>query len=179
MTRKYISPFKPKNFPKFKPQHFEIFTFKAGFKKKDKDLLIIIFNKLVPVSAVYSKSSTPSAPILWDKKVESNSCKVLIVNSGNANAFTGIVGLTAIKKYAKVASYLFNCKTNEVFVSSTGVIGEQLNPDLIIKKLNFLKSYSSGNILEAAQAIMTTDTYPKIAKEIVRNNNNKIFICSL
>ena len=176
MTRKYISPFKPKSFLKFKPQHFEIYTFKAGFKKKDKDLLVIIFNKLVPVSAVYTKSSTPSAPILWDKKVENNSCKVLIVNSGNANAFTGIVGLKAIKNYAKVASYLCNCNTNEVFVSSTGVIGEQLNSDLIIKKLNLLKNHSSGNILEAAQAIMTTDTYPKIAKEIIGNKNDQIKI---
>ena len=176
MTKKYISPFKPKSFFKFKPQHFKIYTFKAGFKKKDKDLLVIIFNKLVPVSALYTKSSTPSAPILWDKKIENNSCKVLIVNSGNANAFTGIVGLKAIKNYAKVASSLCHCKTNEVFVSSTGVIGEQLNSDLIIKKLNLLNTHSSGNILEAAQAIMTTDTYPKIAKEIIRNKKDQIKI---
>ena len=166
MTKKYISPFKPKNFLKFKPQQFKIYTFNAGFKKYNKDLLVIIFNKLVPVSAVYTKSSTPSAPIIWDKKVKKNLCKVLIVNSGNANAFTGIVGLKAIKSYAKVASNLCNCKINQVFVSSTGVIGEQLNSDLIINKLNILEHTSSGNILEAAQAIMTTDTYPKITKTI-------------
>ena len=97
---------------------------------------MIIFSKLVPVSAVYTKSSMPSAPIIWDKNVEKNLCKVLIVNSGNANAYTGIIGLKAIKNYAKVASNLFKCKVNEVFVSSTGVIGEQLNSDLIINKLN-------------------------------------------
>ena len=176
MTRKYISPFRPNNFIKFKPKYFKIYTFKAGFKKYNKDLLVIIFSKLVPVSAVYTKSSTPSAPIIWDKKIGKNLCKVLIVNSGNANAFTGIVGLKAIKKYAKVASNLCNCKINEVFVSSTGVIGEQLNSNLIINKLNLLRNTSSGNILEAAEAIMTTDTYPKIAQEVVINNKNKIRI---
>ena len=168
MVKKYISPFKPKKFLNFKPQHFNIFTFKAGFKKHNKDLLVIVFNKLVTVSAVYTKSSTPSAPVIWSKKRKNNLCKILIINSGNANAFTGILGLKAIRNYAKVASNLYNCKINEVFISSTGVIGEQLNSDLIIKKLRLLKNTFSGSILEAAQAIMTTDTYPKIAKEIVR-----------
>ena len=166
MKKKYISPFKPKNFAKFKPLHFEIYTFKAGFKKYNNDLLVIVFDKLVPMSAVYTQSSIPSAPVIWDRKIEKNLCKVLIVNSGNANAFTGIKGLNAIKSYTKVASTLFNCKISEVFVSSTGVIGEQLNSDLIINKLNLLKNTSSKNILEAAKAIMTTDTYPKIASTI-------------
>ena len=116
MQKKYISPFVPKNFAKFKPLHFKIFTFKAGFKKYNNDLLVIIFDKLVPVSAVYTQSSTPSAPVIWDKKNGKNLCKVLIVNSGNANAFTGIKGLNAITNYTKVASNLFNCKINEVLV---------------------------------------------------------------
>ena len=176
MIKKFISPFKPKNYLNFKPQHFKIYTFKAGFKKHNKDLLVIVFNKLVTVSAVYTKSSTPSAPVLWGKKRKKNLCKVLIINSGNANAFTGILGLKAIRNYAKVASNLCNCKINEVFISSTGIIGEQLNSDLIIKKLKLLKNTSSGRILEAAQAIMTTDTYPKIAKEIVRNNKDQVKI---
>ena len=144
MHKKNISTFKPKNFIKFKPLNFKIYTFNAGYKKYKDDLLIIIFNKLAPIAAVYTKSSTPSAPVIWDKKIEGNLCKVLIVNSGNANAFTGVKGFSAIKKYSKVASNLFDCNISQIFVSSTGVIGEQLNPDLIIDKLNGYLSEIEG-----------------------------------
>ena len=74
MVKKYISPFKPKEFLNFKPQHFNIFTFKAGFKMHNKDLLVIVFNKLVTVSAVYTKSSTPSATVIWSTKRKKNLC---------------------------------------------------------------------------------------------------------
>ena len=80
MTRKYISPFRPNNFIKFKPKYFKIYTFKAGFKKYNKDLLVIIFSKLVPVSAVYTKSSMPSAPIIWDKKIGKNLLFLVLIS---------------------------------------------------------------------------------------------------
>ena len=68
-----------------KPEGLKIYTFKAGFKKID-DLLIIIFDKTINSAQVYSNTSTPSAPIIWDKKYNKGKVKVLIVNSGNANA---------------------------------------------------------------------------------------------
>lgn len=97
------------NFVKF-------YTFHAGFKKKREDLLIAVFNVPVRFSAVYSKTSTPSAPIIWDKNHTKDLCKVLIVNSGNANAHTGDKGVRNINKYvneaaffliAQLAKYLF------------------------------------------------------------------------
>ena len=54
--------------------------------KKDKDLLLIIFDKIINVCCVYSKTSTPSAPIIWDKKNNKGKVKALVVNAGNANA---------------------------------------------------------------------------------------------
>ena len=177
MKNKYISPFKPKKIKDFNTPNIKIYTFKAGYKKSKDDLLIIVFEKPVKFAAVFTKSSTPSAPVIWDKKLnKKNLCKVLIVNSGNANAYTGSSGIASIKKYASFASKILNCKIGQVFVSSTGVIGEQLKPEPIIKKLEILKNKRSNRLIHAAKAIMTTDTYPKIVDENIKINGNKIRI---
>ena len=177
MKNKYISPFKPRKINDVKTFKLKIYTFNAGYKKFKDDLLIIIFEKPVELAAIYTKSSTPSSPVIWHKKQnKKNLCKVLIVNSGNANAFTGNSGIASIKKYSTFAAKIFNCKLNEVFVSSTGVIGEQLNPQPIITKLKLIKKTKSKNLIHAAKAIMTTDTYPKIAVETVRIQDEKIKI---
>ena len=89
MVNKMISIFKPKKIKDFNPGGLNIYTFNAGFKKKDKDLLLIIFDQIVNVCCVYSKTSTPSAPIIWDKKNNKGKAKALVVNAGNANAHTG------------------------------------------------------------------------------------------
>ena len=79
-----VSPFKPRFFKNLTPSGLNLFSFHAGFKKKKNDLLILIFEKPVNVQCVYSLTSTPSAPIIWDKKNNKGKCKALIVNSGNA-----------------------------------------------------------------------------------------------
>ena len=75
-----ISLFKPKKIRDFNPSGLKIYTFNAGFKKKDKDLLLIIFDRIISVCCVYSKTSTPSAPIIWDKKNNKGRVKALVVN---------------------------------------------------------------------------------------------------
>ena len=148
------------------------YTFHSGFKKINKDLLFLVFKEPVSVASVYSKTSTPSAPIIWDKKTNKGMCKVLIINSGNANAHTGAKGLKAISQYATIASKKFSCSLDQVLVSSTGVIGEQLDSNKIIKKLNLINKAKSSDLLSAAKAIMTTDTYPKtIIKKIKINDH--------
>jgi len=119
MVNKLISIFKPKKIQDFNPSGLNIFTFNAGFKKKDKDLLLIIFDKIINVCCVYSKTSTPSAPIIWDKKNNKGKVKALVVNAGNANAHTGKDGLKIIDKYVKVLAKKIECKPQEVLVSST------------------------------------------------------------
>ena len=126
--------------------------------------------------AAYSKTSTPSSPIIWDKKNNTGFCKSLIVNSGNANAHTGKRGIKNIGKYTKKASQIFHCKQNEILVSSTGIIGEQLDSKKIIQKLNNLSQISSKGILEAAKAIMTTDTFPKVKISKIKHKSNQITI---
>ena len=168
------------NFPlhkNFTSKNVKFYTFHTGFKTKNNDLLIVVFDSPMKVSAVYSTTSTPSAPIIWDKSNNRGFCKVLIINSGNANAHTGLKGIKNINMYVKKASILFKCSLNQVMVSSTGVIGEQLDPQLILKILNKNNFKRSVNLLSAAKSIMTTDTYPKtVVKKIkIKNNNIEIF----
>ena len=171
MLNKMISIFKPKKIKDFNPSGLNIYTFNAGFKKKEKDLLLIIFDQIVNVCCVYSKTSTPSAPIIWDKKNNKGKAKALVVNAGNANAHTGKDGLKIIDKYVKALTKKIKCKSNEVLVSSTGVIGEKFNPNLIIDKFEKINSKNKNALLESAKAIMTTDTFPKISIKNIKLDN--------
>lgn len=170
------SIFRPKKYSNLKPKGLDIYTFHAGFKKKHNDLLIIIFDKPAKSINAYSKTSMPSAPIIWDKANYRGTAKVLIVNSGNANAHTGRKGIQIIDKYTSFISKFIGCKKNQIIVSSTGVIGESFDPDLIIKKFSNINKKQNKNILEAAKAIMTTDTYAKVSVKNVKINNYKFKI---
>ena len=171
------SIFKPKKFPDFIPKGFKIYTFNAGFKKYFNDLLVIIFDRPVNVASVFSKTTTPSAPIIWNKIHNQKKIKALIVNSGNANAHTGKKGLKIIDNYVNYLCKIYNCKKNQVIVSSTGVIGELFDPSLIINKLKEIKNEKSTSLLNAAKTIITTDTYPKISirNQIIDKKNIKIY----
>ena len=79
-----------------------------------------------------------------------------MVNSGNANAFTGIKGTKTVNKITKFLSNLYNCDENEVFSSSTGVIGEELDPSKITSCIKNKKPVFKNSIEEAAKSIMTT-----------------------
>ena len=163
--------FKIKKAKIFKSKYLDFYTFHVGFKKKLDDLLLVVFKELTPLSAVYSKTSTPSAPIIWDKKNNRGFCKLLIINAGNANAHTGKNGVKAIDKYVAAASKYFKCKKSQILVSSTGVIGEKLNVDKIIEIFPKISKSHPKNLLSASKAIMTTDTYPKnIIKKIKINS---------
>ncbi len=170
------SPFKPKNINNLKPSNFKLFSFKAGFKKNSKDLLILIFDKTTNVESMYSLTSMPSAPIIWDKKNNKGKCKALIINSGNANAHTGKEGINIIDKYVSELAKKINCKKNEILVSSTGVIGELFNPSLIINSIHKIFKSKSSNLIDAAKSIMTTDTYPKTSIKYIIIQGVKIKI---
>jgi len=171
-----VSPFKPRFFKNLTPSGLNLFSFHAGFKKKKNDLLILIFEKPVNVQCVYSLTSTPSAPIIWDKKNNKGKCKALIVNSGNANAHTGSNGIKIINKYVSELKKKIKCKKNEILVSSTGVIGEIFDPSIIINSINKIKKTKSVDLIEAAKTIMTTDTYPKTSIKNVKIQNTNINI---
>ena len=108
--------------------------FKSGIKKNNTDLLLITFPKFSSISGVFTKSKTPSAAVIDCKNkvnLKDSSIRCLVVNSGNANAFTGKKGLNTVVKITKFLSKLYKCNENEVFSSSTGVIGEELKPSTI------------------------------------------------
>lgn len=176
INKNNTSIFKFQPVKNFNSPNLKIYTFNAGFKKDKDDLLFIVFNSPVPVSAIYSKTSTPSAPIIWDKKNNKGLCKILIVNSGNANAHTGIKGVNVIKMYTKYAAKKFSCRVDQILVSSTGVIGEQLDENKIIDKIKFIKESNQKDFLSAARAIMTTDTYPKTVIKNIKIGSKKIKI---
>ncbi len=171
------SPFAPLNYKNLKPKGFKIFTFHSGFKKKNDDLLIIIFDKVINVACKYSLTSMPSAPIIWDKENNNGFCKALIVNSGNANAHTGKKGIKNIDKYVKILSTYLSCSTKEILVSSTGVIGEHIRSDLISNSIKLLPISNKKDLVDAARSIWTTDTFVKtsISSFKVDKQNIKIY----
>jgi len=168
------SPFAPKHYKDLQPKGFKIFTFNSGFKKKNDDLLIIVFEKAVNIACKYSLTTTPSAPIIWDKKNNQGNCRALIVNSGNANAHTGEQGLKNINMYVSQLVKFLECSKKEILVSSTGVIGEQINPNLISKKIKLLSSSKEKKLIAASKSIGTTDTFVKTAVHNVKLDNKNI-----
>ena len=168
------SPFAPKHYKDLKPNGFKIFTFNSGFKKKKDDLLIIVFDQAVNVACKYSLTTMPSAPIIWDKKNNEGNCRALIVNSGNANAHTGKQGLKNINMYVSHLAKFLECSKKEILVSSTGVIGEQIDPNLISKKIKLLSSSKEKNLIDASRSICTTDTFVKTAVHNVNIDSKNI-----
>ena len=140
----------------------------SGTKYRNRDdLLLIVLDPGSYICGCFTLSTMPSAPVIWSKKNNKkasniNQKSVLLINAGNANAFTGEEGLIACKEKAKALSNLFNCDEKNIFFASTGVIGEQLPYTEIINQFNYLKGNLSGYNFEAAsRAILTTDLKPK------------------
>ena len=140
----------------------------SGTKYENRDdLLLFVLDPGSHICACFTASTMPSAPVIWSKKNvrKTQNIKqkiVLLVNAGNANAFTGKQGQIACENKAQALSRLFKCDLKNIFFSSTGVIGEQLPHHNIIKHLDLLKNDLSDSNLEAASnAILTTDLKPK------------------
>ena len=170
-----------KNFPKIPPiENVDIICGKANIKSRSRlDLAIIIFNNYANVAYVTTKSKTFAANIKWLKENKNISkVKVLMVNSGNANAYTGEQGYLNLKSIIKFLSHEFNCKNKEVIISSTGVIGEQLPINKIMTTLNKLTEKliekKNMNWESFARSIMTTDTFPKGIYKKTRIGNKEV-----
>ena len=129
------------------------------------DLLLASFAPGTTVAGTLTRSETAAPPVHWCRALldEGNgSARALVVNAGNANAATGEQGRAAVRQTADTAAALVGCSADEVYVSSTGVIGEQLPVQKLTAALPDLHDRLSDSAWpEAAAAIMTTDTYPK------------------
>ncbi|HLP70606.1 MAG TPA: bifunctional glutamate N-acetyltransferase/amino-acid acetyltransferase ArgJ [Rhizobium sp.] len=162
-----VSPLAPKSYPAMPPvRGVRMATAAAGIKYKNRtDVLLMAFDKPAAVAGVFTRSKCPSAPVDFCREnLPHGVAHGVVVNSGNANAFTGMKGRAATALTAKSAAAALGCAENEIYLASTGVIGEPLDATKFSGVLGDMAKTATGDFwLEAAKAIMTTDTYPKVA----------------
>src|SRR5262245_13534890 len=125
-----ISPLAPKSYAKLPAiEGLRIATAEAGIKYKDRtDLMVMLFDQGTEVAGVFTRSKCPSAAVDFCRaNLAGGKARALVVNSGNANAFTGKKGRESTNMTAGAAAKAAGCKESEVFLASTGVIGEPLD----------------------------------------------------
>jgi glutamate N-acetyltransferase / amino-acid N-acetyltransferase len=181
-----ISPLAPTEVPEMPViAGVRLATAAAGIRYKGRtDVLLAVMDQGTSVAGVFTKSKCPSAPVEWcrAKLKGGNSSKggfarALVVNSGNANAFTGKTGRQATNLTAALAAKAVGCSANEVYLASTGVIGEPLDATKFDGVLGTLaESAAPADWMNAARAIMTTDTFPKVATATVKLGKAKVTI---
>src|SRR6202158_3636801 len=167
-----VSPLAPQQVPDLPAiAGVRLATAEAGIRYAGRtDVLLALFDAGTSTAGVFTKSKCPSAPVEWCRahlkagKSAKNLARALVVNSGNANAFTGKSGRAATKLTAEIAAKAAGCKTLGVFLASTGVIGEPLDASKFAPVMQGLSQRARpGDFFSAAKAIMTTDTFPKVA----------------
>ena len=165
-----ISPLAPENPVTLPPlDGLRIATAEAGIKYAGRtDLLLMVFDQPASVAGVFTKSRCASAPVDWCREAldaaSSPKASAVVVNAGNANAFTGVKGKQATQLTAEAAAEACKCSHEDVYLASTGVIGEPLDAARFSGRLASMQQEAQPDGWQkAAEAIMTTDTYPKLA----------------
>jgi len=159
-------------------------TAKAGVRYPDRtDVLLISLAPGTSIAGVFTRSATRSAAVLdCQEKIGNDPARgaAIIVNSGNANAFTGRQGADSVQAITQAVAEKLGIPADRVFSSSTGVIGEPLPHGRILDHLEDLVAGLSHDTIEtAARAIMTTDTYPKGASETVLIDGQAVHIAGI
>lgn len=162
-----VSPFAPER-PAELPalSGIRLAVAEAGIRYRNrKDVLLVILPEGTQVAGVLTRSRTASAPVDWCRdKLGAGRARALVVNSGNANAFTGMRGQEIVATTAALAAEAIRCDPSEVFLASTGVIGEPIPPGRFDTVIGRLASEAiEDGFADAARTIMTTDTFPKLA----------------
>ena len=170
-----VSPLAPQQVPDMPAiVGVRLATAKAGIRYANRtDVLLALFDIGTTTAGVFTRSKCPSAPVEWCRaNLKSGKARALVVNSGNANAFTGKSGREATRLTAEIAAKAARCKRSEVFLASTGVIGEPLDASKFVPVMEGLAARAkAGDFVAAAKAIMTTDTFPKVATAMARIGN--------
>ena len=178
-----LSPLAPKTYPALPPiAGVRFATIAAGVRYSGRtDVMMALFDRPAAVAGVFTRSKCPSAPVDWCREhLTGGKARALIVNSGNANAFTGGVGAAAVAHVADAAAKAIGAAPNEIFMASTGVIGEPLDATRITRVIDTLVADArEDTLLAAAKAIMTTDTYPKIATARVKLGDGEVVISGI
>jgi len=175
-----VSPLAPTSLPELPPiAGVRLATAKAGIRYKGRtDVLLAAFDEGTTVAGVFTKSRCPSAPVEWCReRLSGGTIRALVVNSGNANAFTGEKGRAATKLTAETTAEAAGCSQAAIFLASTGVIGEPLDATKFAGVIDVLVAEASEDAWEAAaRAIMTTDTFPKLATRVAEIGGTRVTI---
>jgi glutamate N-acetyltransferase/amino-acid N-acetyltransferase len=181
-----VSPLAPTDVPEMPAiAGVRLATAAAGIRYKGRtDVLLAVMDKGTAVAGVFTKSKCPSAPVEWCRaklgrggSSKAGFARALVVNSGNANAFTGKTGKQSTALTAQTAAKAVGCSTADVFLASTGVIGEPLDATKFDGVLATLaEAATPDHWMAAAKAIMTTDTFPKVATATVKLGKAKVTI---
>ncbi|WP_353184264.1 bifunctional glutamate N-acetyltransferase/amino-acid acetyltransferase ArgJ [Bosea sp. (in: a-proteobacteria)] len=178
-----VSPLAPKRQPKVPAVPGVRFaTAEAGIRYKGRqDVWFALLDAGTQVAGVFTRSKCPSAPVDWCREnLAQGSARAIVVNSGNANAFTGLKGREAVKLTAEIAARAAGCKPEEVFIASTGVIGEPLDAAKFRGVLDeCAKRAADGPWIDAACAIMTTDTFPKALTRKAKIDGKEVVITGI
>jgi len=178
-----VSPLAPKDYPDLPVVAGVCFaTAEAGIKYKNRtDVLLASFEAGTVVAGVLTRSLCPSAPVDFCRaNLPGGKARALLVNSGNANAFTGVKGTASVSTSADIVAKAIGCAESEIFLASTGVIGEPLDA----QKFTGVTAEMAGRLkdgpwLDAAKSIMTTDTFPKVAAATVEFDGQPVVISGI
>jgi len=178
-----VSPLAPKRQPKVPAVPGVRFaTAEAGIRYKGRtDVVLVLLDEGSQAAGVFTRSKCPSAPVDWCREnLAQGKARAIVVNSGNANAFTGLKGRDSVALTAKIAAKAADCKPEEVFIASTGVIGEPLDANKFEGVLaDCAKRAADGPWLDAAKAIMTTDTFPKAVSRKAKIDGHEVVIAGI
>ena len=166
-----VSPLAPKSYPDLPAiSGVRFATAEAGIKYKNRtDVLLMAFDEGTTAAGVLTRSKCSSAAVDWCRaNLPGGKARGLVVNSGNANAFTGAKGKESVALTADYAAKALGCATSEIFLASTGVIGEPLPAAKFAGVLDEAATrMGDAPWIEPAKAIMTTDTFPKLSGAIL------------
>ena len=170
------SPLAPKNIGKIKQiKGIDLYVYSAGlYNKKRLDLALFLFKNKTSVAEVFTKSSLRSCTLDWNEKnLKNKEIEALIVNSGNANTFTGQAGINALTKISNFVSNKFKVSVKKVFFASTGVIGEKF-PENNKSLLNVDKYEVNKKVLSDDIKMMHECIEYKYFKKVMKRNNDII-----
>ena len=177
------SPLAPKRFPNLPDvPGVRLAAGRAGIRYKGRaDLLLVELAPRSTIAGALTRSLTAAAPVEWCRAaLKHGRGRAIVVNSGNANAFTGRSGEEEVEATVLAAAAILGCRNQEVFVSSTGVIGEPLPEGRIAGKLPELAgNLAADGWAAAAKAIMTTDTFPKGSARTARIGDTEVRIVGI
>ncbi len=149
---------------------------RLGIKKNKFDGLLIKLPNVNKTEMITTKNRFAAAPVLLSRaNIKSKKISYIFINSGNANACTGKQGKNNALKILSTLSKKLGCPHNEILIMSTGIIGQQLPIDRIIKSITSFDNNDYTSLREAASAIMTTDKFPKYITKTYRIGNKKFF----